>query len=75
MTFINSTIVNKINFQQFDIQCLCSHRNLERLYISINITPQSFLSVSRNNVMNKESSRKNDKLNFFITISDSLQSS
>ena len=62
-------------FQKFNIWCLCSLRNLQKLCISMNITSQSFLNVSRNNVMNMKSSRKNDESSFFVTVLDSLQSS
>ena len=61
--------------QQFDTWCLCSFRDFQKLCILMNITSQSFLNVSRNNVMNMKSSRKNDELSFFVTVLDSLQSS
>ena len=61
--------------QQFDTWCLCSLRNLQRLCISMNITSQNFLNVSKNNVMNIESLKRNNKLNFFITVLNSLQNS
>ena len=61
--------------QQFDTWCLCSFRDLQRLCISMNITSQSFLNVSRNNVMNMKSSKRNDESSFFVTVLNSLQSS
>ena len=61
--------------QQFNTWCLCPLRNFQRLYISMNITSQSFFNVSRNNVMNMKSSRKNDESNFFIIVLNSLQNS
>ena len=35
--------------QQFDTWCLCSLRNFQKLCISMNITSQNLLNVSRNN--------------------------
>ena len=58
--------------QQFNIWCLCSFRNSQRLYISMNITSQNFLNVSRNNVINMKSSKRNDELSFFVTVLNSL---
>ena len=61
--------------QQFDTWYLCSFRDLQRLCISINITSQNFLNISKNNVMNIKSSKRNDESSFFVTVLDSLQSS
>ena len=61
--------------QLFDTWCLCPLRNSQGLCISMNITLQNFLNVSRNNVINMKSSRKNDESSFFITVLNSLQSS
>ena len=61
--------------QQFDTWCLCPFRNSQKLCISMNIISQSFLNVSRNNVMNMKSSRKNNELSSFITVLNLLQSS
>ena len=61
--------------QQFDTWCLCSFRNFQKLYISMNIISQNFLNVSRNNMINMKLSRRNDKSSFFVTVLDSLQSS
>ena len=61
--------------QQFDIWCLCSLQNLQRFCISMNIISQNFLNVSRNNVTNIKSSRRNNELSFFVTVLVSLQNS
>ena len=61
--------------QQFDIWCLCSLRDSQKLCISMNITLQNFLNVSRNNVMNMKLSKRNDESSFFVTVLSSLQSS
>ena len=60
--------------QQFNTWCLCPFRNSQRLCISMNITSQNCLNVSRNNVMNIKSSKRNDELSFFIIVLSSLQS-
>ena len=41
----------------------------------MNITLQSILNVSRNNVMNIKSRKKNDESSFFVTVLNSLQNS
>ena len=61
--------------QQFDTWCLCSFRNLQKFCISMNIISQSFLNISRNNVMNIKSSRRNNESSFFVTVLDPLPSS
>ena len=87
--FIKSTYHRKIRFlfifrachlrssclQQFNIWCLCSFWNFQRFCISMNITSQNFLNVSRNNMMNMKLSKRNNELNFFIIVLNSLQSS
>ena len=40
----------------------------------MNIISQSFWNISRSNMMNLKSLRKNDKSNFFVTVLNSLQS-
>ena len=89
LTFIKSIYHRKTRFlfifwacyfrssclQQFNTWCLCSLRNSQRLCISMNITSQNFLNVSRNNVMNMKSSKRNDESSFFVTVLNSLQSS
>ena len=61
--------------QQFDTWCLYSLWDSQRLCISMNITSQNFLNVSRNNVMNMKSSKRNDESSSFITVLNPLQSS
>ena len=61
--------------QQFDTWCLCSFRDFQKLYISMNIISQNFLNVSKNNVTNIKSSKRNNESSSFVTVLDPLQSS
>ena len=70
--YISNVSSSLIMFQQFDTWCLYSLRDFQKLCISMNITLQSFLNVSKNNIMNMKSSKRNDELNSFVTVLNSL---